>query len=116
MGKNKDEGTELFQGQNFRPAAARYNKALTHAAKFHDLSPEQTTEVTATKVSLHLNVAMCWLKITDAPNKLEQAIRSCEEALKLDGDNADLKKCEKLAPEDKMVPKFMARVDAQIKR
>jgi len=31
-------GTELFKGQNFRPAAARYNKALTHAAKFVDLS------------------------------------------------------------------------------
>lgn len=29
--KNKDEGTELFKGGNFRPAAARYHKALTHA-------------------------------------------------------------------------------------
>ena len=26
--KNKDEGTELFQGQNYRPAAARYNKVI----------------------------------------------------------------------------------------
>eukprot|EP00965_Chrysotila_dentata_P008555 278377-Pleurochrysis_carterae.AAC.1 len=43
--KNKEEGTELFQGGNFRPAAARYNKALTHAAKFLDLSPDQRTEV-----------------------------------------------------------------------
>jgi hypothetical protein len=29
--KNKEEGTELFQGGNIRPAAARYQKALTHA-------------------------------------------------------------------------------------
>lgn len=28
--KNKDEGNELFGGGNFRPAAARYVKALTH--------------------------------------------------------------------------------------
>ena len=80
---------------------------------------------------------MCWLKITDAPNRLDQAVRSCEEALKLDADSvkalyrrataleqkgdyegakADLKRAEKLAPDDKMVPKLMARVEAQIKR
>lgn len=29
--KNKEEGTELFKGGNFRPAAARYHKALTHS-------------------------------------------------------------------------------------
>jgi heat shock protein 4 len=29
--KNKDEGTELFKGGNIRPAAARYQKALSHA-------------------------------------------------------------------------------------
>lgn len=31
--KNKDEGTELFKGGNIRPAAARYQKALSHAGK-----------------------------------------------------------------------------------
>ena len=56
--KNKEEGTELFQGGNFRPAAARYNKALTHAAKFVDLSPDQRAEVDALKLSLHLNIAV----------------------------------------------------------
>lgn len=70
--KNKEEGTELFQGQNWRPAAARYNKALTHAAKFVDLSPEQRAEVNSVKLSLHLNIAQCWLKITDAENYLTQ--------------------------------------------
>merc|ERR1719271_1909275 len=75
--KNKEEGTELFQGQNWRPAAARYNKALTHAAKFMDLSPDQKKEVDAAKISLNLNLAQCWLKITDAENHLTQAIRCC---------------------------------------
>ncbi len=32
--KNKEEGTELFKGGNFRPAAARYHKALTHCGMF----------------------------------------------------------------------------------
>jgi len=135
--KNKEEGTELFQGQNWRPAAARYNKALTHAAKFVDLSPEQREEVNAVKLSLHLNIAQCWLKITDAENHLTQAIRSCDEALELDpnsvkalyrrafakeakgdydGAKADLKKAGELAPDDTAVPKLMARVDAQLAR
>ena len=73
--KNKEEGTELFQGAvditQFRSACARYNKALTHAAKFVDLSPEQHAEVKAIKLSLNLNIAMCWLKSTRLPIKLE---------------------------------------------
>jgi heat shock protein 4 len=32
--KNKEEGTELLKEGNVRPAAARYQRALTHAAKF----------------------------------------------------------------------------------
>jgi len=121
----------------YRQAAARYNKALTHAAKFVDLSPDQRTEVDAMKLSLHLNIAMTWLKITDAENHLDQAVRSCDEALALDGDcvkalfrratareakgqydeaKADLKRAAELAPDDSAVPKLMKRVDAQIER
>jgi hypothetical protein len=37
----KQEGNELYAGQNWRMAGARYAKALTHAAKFFDLTPEQ---------------------------------------------------------------------------
>lgn len=139
--KNKDEGTELFKGAvdntQYRSAAARYNKALTHASKFVDLSPDQRTEVDAVKLSLHLNIAMCWLKITDTENNLTQAIRACDEALALDEAcvkalfrratareqkgaydeaKADLKRCLELAPDDKAVPKLMTRVEAQIAR
>jgi len=139
--KNKEEGTELFKGAvdntQYRSACARYNKALTHAAKFVDLSPDQRTEVDAIKLSLNLNIAMCWLKITDAENHLDQAIRACDDALKIDEASvkalfrratarelkgqydeakADLKRCAELAPDDKAVPKLMTRVEAQIAR
>ena len=50
--KNKEEGTELFKDKNFRPAAARYQKALTHCAKFFDLNKEDEAEVKALKLSL----------------------------------------------------------------
>mmetsp|Transcript_36976 Transcript_36976/g.97968 ORF Transcript_36976/g.97968 Transcript_36976/m.97968 type:complete len:316 (+) Transcript_36976:360-1307(+) len=137
VGKNKEEGTELFKGSNWRPAAARYNKALTHAAKFVDLSPEQRREVDALKLSLHLNIAQCWLKITDTENHLIQAIRSCDDALEIDPESvkalyrrasarelkgeydnakADLKRAAELAPDDTAVPKLMTRVEAQIAR
>ena len=139
--KNKDEGTELFKGAvdvaQYRAAAARYTKALAHAAKFVDLSPDQRAEVDGVSLSLHLNVAMCWLKITDAPNHLDQAIRACDDALRLDGQSvkalyrratareqkglydeakADLIAAAAIDPEDKAVPRLLTRVDAQIAR
>merc|ERR1712146_615889 len=75
------------------------------------------------------NIAMCWLKITDAENNLVQAIRSCDDALAIDPDSvkalfrratareqkgmyeeakADLIRCAELAPDDKAVPKLMS--------
>ncbi len=57
------EGTELFKGQNYRQAGARYSKALTHAAKMFDLSAEEQKEVHAVQLSLYLNLAQCYLKL-----------------------------------------------------
>lgn len=51
------EGTELFKGQNYRAAGARYSKALTHAAKMFDLNVEEKEEVAAVQLSLYLNLA-----------------------------------------------------------
>lgn len=61
--KNKEEGNELFGGGNVKPAAARYVKALTHASKFFDLSPEDEEEVRKVKVGLLSNVALCYFKL-----------------------------------------------------
>ncbi|CAM9916985.1 unnamed protein product, partial [Choristocarpus tenellus] len=55
--KNKEEGNELFAGKNYRMAGARYSKALTHAAKFFDLSEEDAKEVKVVQLSLYLNLA-----------------------------------------------------------
>merc|ERR1712070_630489 len=111
-------------GGNYRMAAARYNKALTHAAKFLDLSPDQKEEVESTKLSLHLNIAMCWLKITDAENHLDQkslkALFRRATAREAKGDyegaTADLKMFASIDPEDAAMLKLTARVEAQIKR
>lgn len=81
--KNKEEGTELFKGSNWRMAAARYQKALSHCAKFYDLSPEDEQEVKTLKLSLYLNLATCYIKLEN----WEHVLNFCNDALKLDGKN-----------------------------
>jgi heat shock 70kDa protein 4 len=81
--KNKEEGTELFKAKNFRLAAARYHKALTHAAKFFDLSAEDEGEVRALKVTLYVNLAVCYTKL----DNWESMLRNCNDALALDPNN-----------------------------
>ncbi|CAE7456030.1 Ppid [Symbiodinium microadriaticum] len=131
--KNKEEGTELFKGGNIRPAAARYQKALTHAAKFFDLSPEDIEEVNQVKLSIFLNLAQCYLKLEN----WENAIRYSTDALgisstsskayfrraaayeaKKDYDKAleDLKLASQHAPEDKAILKSVERVKRFIQK
>ncbi|KAL7531674.1 hypothetical protein ACHAXR_005200 [Thalassiosira sp. AJA248-18] len=129
--KNKNEANELFSDGNYRHAAARYAKALTHCTKFFDLNPEEEEEVKQVKLSLHLNIALMYIKL----EKLDNAKQSCDDALKLDAasvkalyrratvlynkrkfDDAikDLNEAETLAPEDKAVKKLRRLVDQQI--
>jgi len=129
--KNKEEGTELFKGGNYRPAAARYHKALTHASKFFDLSPDDEQEVKAVKLSLYLNLAQCYIKLENFDN----VIRNCDEALSIEPNNAkalfrratayetkkdwdraldDLKKAAVSNPEDKAIPKAEERIKKMV--
>lgn len=131
--KNKEEGNELWKGGNVRPAAARYHKALTHCAKFFDLSPDDEKEVGQVKLSLYLNLAQCYLKLEN----WEQAIRNCDDAIAIDASNAkglfrrgsahearkdwekamaDFKRAESLAPEDKLVAKAIDRIKKQMQK
>merc|ERR1711871_277248 len=129
--KNKEEGTELFKGGNYRPAAARYHKALTHASKFFDLSPDDEKEVKAVKLSLYLNLAQCYIKLENYDN----VIRNCDEALSLEPKNAkalfrrafayetkkdwnkaldDLKNAAESNPDDMAIPKAEERIKRMV--
>jgi len=129
--KNKAEANELFSCGNYRHAAARYAKALTHCAKFYDLSPQEEQEVKDVKLSLYLNMAFSYIKL----EKFDNAFASCNDALSIDPKNVkalyrratvqyekrkfddaitDLKEAEKLAPEDKAVKKLKLMVDKQM--
>jgi len=131
--KNKAEANELFSHGNYRHAAARYTKALSHCAKFVDLNPDDLEEVKGVKLSLNLNLALAYYKL----QKYDQSLRVCNEALVLDENspkalyrramvyyekkkweeaNKDLKKASGIAPEDKAIKKLQGNVDVMIKR
>jgi len=78
--KNKTEANELFSDGNYKFAAARYTKALSHCYKFVDLSPDDQKEVNAVKLSVNLNLALSYMKLQN-PN---QALRVCNDALGID--------------------------------
>jgi len=131
--KNKEEGNELFKDGNWRPAAARYVKALSHASKFFDLSPDDEKEVKEVKISLYMNLAKCYLKM----DNLDKMLSNCNDALSYDAENAkalymrafcyekkghfdkaeaDLKIALSKNSEDQPSVKLMERVKAQLKR
>ena len=131
--KNKAEANELFSHKNYRHAAARYVKALSHCAKFFDLTPDQDEEVKAVKLSLNLNLALAYVKLENFPN----ALRAANEALAIDENSTkalfrrssiyyeqkkfdeakkDISKALKAAPEDTACKKLSARIDQQLKR
>jgi molecular chaperone DnaK (HSP70) len=140
--KNKEEANELFKDGNYKFAAARYTKALTHCSKFVDLNPDDATEVKNIKVTLNLNLALAYCKLEN----YDQALRVCNDALSLDKVNVkalyrrssvyfekkkwdeakqDIQKAMQLmaaaaegtgATEDKAFKKLSDRIDAQLKK
>jgi molecular chaperone DnaK (HSP70) len=131
--KNKAEANELFGDGNHKFAAARYTKALSHCAKFVDLSPNDVTEVNAVKLSLNLNLALAYLKLENP----DQALRVCNEALTIDDKsskalfrrasvyyekkqwdlaNKDAKVAIKIVPDDKALKRLQKKIDAQLER
>ncbi|TDH68519.1 hypothetical protein CCR75_000479 [Bremia lactucae] len=131
--KNKEEGNELFRDGNYKHAAARYVKALTHASKFFDLSEADKEEVNSIKLSLYLNLAQCYLKM-EINSKV---VANCNEALILDPKNVkalyrravayekenkveqaadDVKAALRIAPQDRTVIKLDERLKLCLRR
>eukprot|EP00658_Telonema_sp_P-2_P025635 TRINITY_DN20327_c0_g1_i4.p1 TRINITY_DN20327_c0_g1~~TRINITY_DN20327_c0_g1_i4.p1 ORF type:complete len:402 (-),score=118.01 TRINITY_DN20327_c0_g1_i4:447-1652(-) len=82
--KNKEEGTELFKGGNWEPAAVRYTKALNHTELIKDPSDEEKQEKDKVRLSLYLNLAMAFSKM----KKWNKAIDNCRYALEVDPKNS----------------------------
>lgn len=131
--KNKEEGNELFKGGNFEHAIVRYVKALGHCAKFYDCNENDRKEIDEIKLSLYLNLSLCYIKI----NAIDKAYENTKEALKLDPDNIKamyrqamclekknelneakklLNKILKITPDDKATQQLMKTVEFKLSK
>lgn len=133
--KNKEEGNELFKGNNFKLAAIRYHKSLQHINNFYDLTNDDKEEISKIKLSLYLNLSSCYIKL----DSWEQVLRNCNDAITIDNNNvkgyyrrstyyehkkdydkalSDLKKCQEInsanSIEDKLVTKALERIKKEI--
>jgi hypothetical protein len=62
---------------------------LSHCAKFVDLNPADMEKVNGVKLSLNLNFALAYLNLQNP----YQALRVCNDALAIDGENAMSRPC-----------------------
>merc|ERR1712173_10790 len=76
---NKDEGTSLFKDGNYEAASLRYKRSHAHCDKFFDLTDDDKEEIKDLQHTLHLNIAMCHIKLEN----WEFGLKSCNESLEL---------------------------------
>jgi len=85
--RNKEEGNDIFKnGGVVELAVQHYLKALTHTSKVFDVTPSEKEEVDLINMSIHLNLAQCYIKMgTDVTYR--KAVFSCNSALEIQPNN-----------------------------
>ena len=127
MLKDKAAGTSLFKQGDLAEAVAKYQQALSYAARFGPLSPQEAQQLRDTQLSLHLNSSLVLTKIED----WNAVKHHCDSALSFDEDSvkalfrragahhaladyalaeADLKRAILLEPADPSVTNLLKRV------
>ncbi|BFU18289.1 chaperone protein dnaK, putative [Entamoeba histolytica HM-1:IMSS-B] len=81
--KAKEKGTKAFKDTDWIGAIRMYSSALGHVEAMFDMGPEEIDKCNQMKLSLYLNLALCYLKV----DKLNKALDNAESALKIDGKN-----------------------------
>jgi len=132
--KNKKEANELFGGKNFAKAIARYVKALGHTDLEKiagTLSDEEAKERDSLRLSLYLNLAMCWLKEKQPKRALDNCIRALEidatsikalyrkatshlDLKQYDKAKKECSKALKQSPDDKSLNKLQKKIQKQL--
>lgn len=79
----KEKGTLYFKEGKYKQASVQYKRIVSWLEHESGLSPEDETKAKALQLAAHLNLAMCFLKLQE-PN---QALENCDKALELDGSN-----------------------------
>ncbi|XP_041111241.1 peptidyl-prolyl cis-trans isomerase FKBP4 [Polyodon spathula] len=79
----KEKGTQYFKEGKYRQAALQYKKIVSWLDHESGLSEQNEQKARALRLAAHLNLAMCFIKIQEHT----QALENCSKALELDGCN-----------------------------
>ncbi|KAJ3596944.1 hypothetical protein NHX12_003344 [Muraenolepis orangiensis] len=76
----KEKGTQYFKEGKYKQAIVQYKRIVTWLESESSLGEEDEQKAKALRLAAHLNLAMCYLKIQEAT----QALENCDKALLLD--------------------------------
>jgi tetratricopeptide (TPR) repeat protein len=82
--KKKEAGNKLFKQGDTADASLKYSQALACLDGLFDLSPDETKAANELRVTLHLNCALCYLKLGQSPQRV---IENCNKALEISKGN-----------------------------
>ncbi|XP_068168778.1 peptidyl-prolyl cis-trans isomerase FKBP4 [Antennarius striatus] len=79
----KEKGTQYFKEGKYKQASVQYKRIVSWLEHESGLSEEDDKKAKGLRLAAHLNLAMCFLKLQE-PN---QALENCDKALELDESN-----------------------------
>ncbi|XP_006633816.1 peptidyl-prolyl cis-trans isomerase FKBP4 [Lepisosteus oculatus] len=79
----KEKGTQYFKEGKYKQASVQYKKIVSWLEHESGLSEEYENKAKALRLAAHLNLAMCYLKVQEH----SQAVENCNKALELDSSN-----------------------------
>uniref|UniRef100_UPI00398ED0DB peptidyl-prolyl cis-trans isomerase FKBP5-like n=1 Tax=Pristiophorus japonicus TaxID=55135 RepID=UPI00398ED0DB len=79
----KEKGTFYFKAGKYKQAQIQYRKIVAWLEQEYCLTQEDSRRAKAFILAAHLNVAMCYLKLTE----YQKAVESCDRALEIDRAN-----------------------------
>eukprot|EP00727_Mastigamoeba_balamuthi_P008905 m51a1_g4637 hypothetical protein (765) ;mRNA; r:334971-337882 len=82
--KRKDQGNILFKEMDYAGASLKYSQGLSYLDCIADLSPEERKQVDDLKLSLHLNLALCYQKTNQSASRIFDNLNA---ALSIDAKN-----------------------------
>lgn len=79
----KDKGTQYFKDGKYKQASVQYKRIIAWLEHESNLKGEDEDKAKALRLAAHLNLAMCYLKL----HEHSQALENCDKALELDANN-----------------------------
>lgn len=79
----KEKGTQYFKEGKYKQASVQYKRIVSWLERETGLSEEDEKKAKSLRLAAHLNLAMCFLKLQES----SQALENCDKALELDASN-----------------------------